>query len=181
MKLTTAAISLAGPERSAVDQARELLERVTAAAREVASFRETQPAVYYAGYVEDAQKEDVEASSVLAIAQGKVPPGPDELGVGPAPYLNGLADVAGELRRYILDSLRRDDFTRCEELLGYTLNSIHNLRFLLQLMEDIRSAIDEGKFAEFRQSFIAGFEVRDHEVRMRNREARLENVRRRKD
>ncbi|MDP6114028.1 MAG: tRNA guanosine(34) transglycosylase Tgt [Planctomycetota bacterium] len=70
---------------------------------------------------------------------------------------------------------------RCEELLGYTLNSIHNLRFLLQLMEDIRSAIDEGKFAEFRQSFIAGFEVRDHEVRMRNREARLENVRRRKD
>jgi queuine tRNA-ribosyltransferase len=70
---------------------------------------------------------------------------------------------------------------RCEELLGYTLNSIHNLRFLLQLMEDIRSAIEEGRYGEFRESFIAGFEVRDHEVRMRNKQARLENIRSRKD
>ena len=46
------------------------------------------------------------------------PPGPDELGVGPAAYLNGLGDVAGELRRYILDALRRGDFSRSEELLG---------------------------------------------------------------
>jgi len=70
---------------------------------------------------------------------------------------------------------------KSEELLGYTLNSIHNLRFLLQLMEDIRVAIDEGTFSEFRESFIAGFEVRDHEVRTRNKEARLESIRSKKD
>ena len=50
--------------------------------------------------------------------QGGELPRPDELGVGPAPYLNGLAETVGEMRRFILDSLRRDDFTRCEELLG---------------------------------------------------------------
>jgi translin len=110
--------SIRASHRGEFDQARELLDRVTAAAREMETLRESQPAVYYAGYVEDAQKEYVEAISMLAIAQGAVPPGPNQLGVGPAPYLNGLADVAGELRRYILDSLRREDFTRCEDLLG---------------------------------------------------------------
>ena len=42
---------------------------------------------------------------------------PDDLGVGPAPYLNGLAEAVGELRRFILDLLRKSDFSRCEELL----------------------------------------------------------------
>jgi queuine tRNA-ribosyltransferase len=70
---------------------------------------------------------------------------------------------------------------KSDELLGYTLNSIHNLRFLLQLMEDIHAAIDEGSFSAFRESFIAGFEVRDHDVRMRNREAREKNMRNKKD
>ena len=44
-------------------------------------------------------------------------PGPSDLGVESRPYLNGLADTTGEIRRYILDGLRRDDFSRCEELL----------------------------------------------------------------
>ena len=32
-------------------------------------------------------------------------------------YLNGIAEVIGELRRYILDVLRRDAVDRCEELM----------------------------------------------------------------
>ena len=38
--------------------------------------------------------------------------------MGHAPYLNGLAEAVGELRRYLLDSLRKDDVSRCEELLA---------------------------------------------------------------
>lgn len=110
--------SIRASHRGDFDRARELLDEVAAAAREVAELRTSQPAVYYAGYVEDANKEYVEASVVLAIVQGAAPPGPEELGVGPAAYLNGLGDVAGELRRYILDALRRGDFSRSEELLG---------------------------------------------------------------
>ncbi len=34
------------------------------------------------------------------------------------PYLLGLADLVGELRRYILDSMREGDFTDCDELLN---------------------------------------------------------------
>lgn len=44
-------------------------------------------------------------------------PKPEALGIGNAAYLDGLGESVGELRRYILDSLRRSDFSRCEELL----------------------------------------------------------------
>ena len=87
-------------------------------ARDIESLLEGHAKVYYAGYVESAQKEYVEATATLAFAEGAGLATADELGVGAAPYLNGLAEAVGELRRFILDSLRRDDFSRCEELLA---------------------------------------------------------------
>jgi translin len=81
----------------------------------------------YAGFVHDAQKELAEASCTLAIVSGKPLPQPETLGVSYPAYLNGLGEAVGELRRYILDSLRRNDLSRCEEL--------------LRIMDDIYSVI----------------------------------------
>lgn len=39
------------------------------------------------------------------------------------------------------------------ELLGLRLNTIHNLHYFLHLMKDIRQAILEGRFVEFRKDF----------------------------
>ena len=72
----------------------------------------------HAGFVHDAQKELAEASVTLAIVTGKSLPDPDTLGVSYPAYLNGLGEAVGELRRYLLDSLRRNDLSRCEELLA---------------------------------------------------------------
>lgn len=72
----------------------------------------------HAGFVHDAQKEFAEASATLAIVTGKSLPDPDILGVSYPAYLNGLGEAVGELRRYLLDSLRRNDLSRCEELLA---------------------------------------------------------------
>jgi translin len=71
----------------------------------------------YAGFIHDAQKEFAEASTTLALVTGKSLPEPEKLGVTYAAYLNGLGEAVGELRRYLLDSLRRNDLSRCEELL----------------------------------------------------------------
>ena len=71
----------------------------------------------YAGFVHDAQKELSEASCTLAIVSSRPLPEPKALGVSYPAYLNGLGEAVGELRRYILDSLRRNDLSRCEELL----------------------------------------------------------------
>ena len=42
----------------------------------------------------------------------------------------------------------------CNESLGGRLLSIHNIRFLIKLTEDIRKSIKEDKFLEFKENFI---------------------------
>ncbi|MBT4511234.1 MAG: tRNA guanosine(34) transglycosylase Tgt [Chloroflexi bacterium] len=54
---------------------------------------------------------------------------------------------------------------KCEELLGYRLTTIHNLRFILSLMEQMRSRIIEGTFAEFRDDFMAKYKPVNDEIR----------------
>ena len=44
---------------------------------------------------------------------------------------------------------------RCGEILGARLNTIHNLHYYLELMQDMRNAIDGHRFAEFRIQFSA--------------------------
>ncbi len=109
--------SIRATHRGEFAQARELIIIIDDLTGQFDQVKESHPAVYYAGYVEDALKEYVEANATLAFAEGSPLPMPKDLRVGAAPYLGGLADTAGELRRFILDSLRRDDFSRCEELL----------------------------------------------------------------
>jgi translin len=90
----------------------------------------------YAGFVHDAQKELAEASCTLAIVLGKPIPEPESLGVSYPAYLNGLGEAVGELRRYILDSLRRNDLSRCEELLG-TMDDIYSVLMSMDFPDGI--------------------------------------------
>src|SRR5438067_2683260 len=73
--------------------------------------------LYWAGYVQDAQKELAEARCTFALVQLDPLPDPTSLGIAPAPFLNGLAEAVGELRRFVLDLLRRDEADDCERLL----------------------------------------------------------------
>ena len=82
----------------------------------VAELRE-HPNIYWSGYVQDAQKEYAEANIVLGIISGRGVPSPEDLSVENAVYLNGLGEAAGELRRYVLDALRRWQPDRAETLL----------------------------------------------------------------
>ena len=51
------------------------------------------------------------------------------------------------------------------EMLGPRLASIHNLRFVLRLMERMRSAIAAGRFAEFHQHFLENYRPTDEQRR----------------
>ena len=44
-----------------------------------------------------------------------------------------------------------------DETLGQRLLSIHNIRFLTKLMEDVRLSIKEGRFEEFKNEFIKNY------------------------
>lgn len=76
------------------------------------------PDLYYAGYTQDALKEYVEANVTCALIQNQALPTPKDLGVAGFTYLNGLAEVVGELRRKTLDILRHGYSQEAERLLG---------------------------------------------------------------
>jgi translin len=76
--------------------------------------------------VRDAQKEYVEGNVLLALVNGEQPPDYEELGVEPVAYLHGLSDAVGELRRYLLDSMRKGDLSRGEEFLA-AMDDIYNI------------------------------------------------------
>lgn len=48
---------------------------------------------------------------------------------------------------------------RCNEGLGHRLMSIHNLRFLIKLCEDIRQAIKEDRFLDFKKEMYAKYNL----------------------
>ena len=54
---------------------------------------------------------------------------------------------------------------KAKELLGARLASIHNLRFILRLMEDMRRAIDEDRFDRFREGFHRDYRPTDEAAR----------------
>ena len=99
------------------DKARQLLDSAHELVQELNHDLARHGKLLHSGFIHDAQKEFAEGYITLALIAGEDLPKPRALGVSNAAYLDGLGESVGELRRYILDSLRRDDFSRCEELL----------------------------------------------------------------
>jgi translin len=91
-------------------EARRLAEALTTGLKE-------HPDLYYAGYTQDALKEFVEANVTCALIKNEPLPVPEDLGVTGFTYLNGLAEVVGELRRKALDILRHGYSQEAERLL----------------------------------------------------------------
>lgn len=112
--------------RGETERARELLDGARRLSETLVADLAPHPDLYFTGYVQDAQKELVEATATFSLVSGLPMPGPSELGVAAPAFLNGLAEAVGELRRYVLDQLRRGEIGRCEALLQ-TMDDIYSL------------------------------------------------------
>jgi translin len=109
--------SIRAVHRREFEQAEQLVSEASALNTRICSTLENMADIYWTGYVQDAQKELVEACATYALVKGAPLPDPRTLGVAPGPFLNGLAESVGELRRYVLDLLRRGEMEGCERLL----------------------------------------------------------------
>lgn len=113
--------------RQQFGQAEEMLKAAGKLLKEAKQSIAAGSELHNTSFLRDAQKEYAEGSITLALIKGEKLPDPDELGTDYAAYLNGLGEAVGEIRRYLLDSLRRGDRSRGEEL--------------LQVMDDIYSTL----------------------------------------
>jgi translin len=85
------------------------------------------PELAHAGYIENALQEYAEVGIVQSLLENGDVPSPEDLGVGNVPYLLGLGDSVGELRRFCLDELKSGKVARANHF--------------LELMEDIFAAL----------------------------------------
>ena len=113
--------------RQELEQAAKLLKTARSLLDEAEKTVVEYDELNYTGFFRDAQKEYAEGSILLSVVNGKPIPAPAELGIDAAAYLNGMGEAVGELRRYLLDSMRQGDVSRGEEL--------------LQVMDDIYSVL----------------------------------------
>lgn len=113
-----ASITIRAIHRQEFDEAERLLVESRKIKEDLAQAVAEWDEFRYHGFVRDAEKEYTEANAVFALVRGEPLPDPDDLKVDYPSYLNGLGDTVGELRRYLLDSMRHGDLSHCEEMLS---------------------------------------------------------------
>jgi translin len=95
-----------------------------------------------------AYQELAEASNLLSLIEKGIFTPPGEFTIPSRPYLTGLADTIGELRRAALDFLRLDDVDRAEGLLSLMdeiLEGLQSFDYPNALVPDLRRKCDVGR------------------------------------
>lgn len=105
-------------------EADEVLSELRAKLQAAKQKLQAWPQVLYGGHLQDAEKEFVEASVLYAMTQGRELESWSEMKVSLNSYLHGIAEAASELRRLILDEVRRGEFDSAEKHLK-TMDEIY--------------------------------------------------------
>ncbi len=98
------------------------------------------PALYFAGYTQDAMKEYVEANLTYALVRNEPLPTAQELGAESNTWLNGLAEAATELRRRILDIIRHGHSDEAERLLD-NMDQIYSILVTFDFNDSITGGL----------------------------------------
>jgi translin len=174
-----AALTIRAIHRGEVGPARELLaiagERLSDARAALGDHAD----IFYAGFVHDAQKEYAEAALTIALVLDEAIPSPAALNVEYAAYLNGMGEAVGELRRYLLDSLRRGDMDRSERFLA-AMDEIYAVMVTIDYPDAITGGlrrttdVTRGILEKTRGDLTVASRQRDLEHRLAEFEARLQ-------
>lgn len=117
-----------------------LLAEAKTAAETLVEGVDAYPALYYAGYTQDAMKEYVEANLTYAMVRDRPLPRPGELGVESNTWLNGLAEAALELRRRILDIIRHGYDDEAERLLDH-MDQVYSILVTFDFSDSITGGL----------------------------------------
>ena len=170
------ALSIRACHRGEWENAAGLLAQAGELVRSLKSIVEPYPDLYYSGYTQDSIKEFVEATLTYAIIRKETIPTPEEMGVEYETYLRGMGEAMGELRRYVLDLIRRDELERGEELLT-VMDEVYALLMTIDYPDAITgglrriSDIVRGVLERTRSDLTAAFEnrrLRESMQRFRN-------------
>ena len=122
--------------RGELAEAEKMLSEGRSLAEELKSSLAHHPDLYHSGYAQDALKELVEAHITYALIAGEELPSPEELGMEFPAYLKGLGEAAGEMRRHILDLIRKGETEEGEGILA-SMEEIYGVLITIDYPEAI--------------------------------------------
>jgi translin len=122
------------------DQAEATLAEARQAANDMVEPLADQPMLYHAGYTQDALKELVEAHLVYAVVRSVEPPSPGDLFVTGSTYLRGMSEAATEMRRFVLDLMRRDQVADAEPYLAF-MDDVYSLLITVDFPDSITNGL----------------------------------------
>lgn len=117
--IRSCALSIRAIHRHDWAEAETLLAQARQDAAEMVEAVAAHPMLYHTGYTQDALKEVVEAHLVFAVVRGTPLPTPVELLVTGPTYLRGMSEAATEMRRFVLDLVRRGQVAEAEPFLDF--------------------------------------------------------------
>ena len=120
--------------------ARVMLDEVKALMEEIEPSLAEHTDIYHAGFFYDAVKEYAEGELTAALVAGEPLPLPADLGLHAVPYLKGLGEAVGELRRRLLDQLRHGDLDLAESTFE-DMEVIHDLLAALDYPDGMTSQL----------------------------------------
>lgn len=124
--IRSAANGIRALHRSDWDEAEKLISQTRAGLRSILDALVDNPELLSHAVVVDAAKEYAEARITQALFLGSDVPSFADLGIDPVPYLHGLGEAVGEMRRRMLDLLREEKLDEAESLLD-EMDAIVNL------------------------------------------------------
>ncbi len=132
-----------------LEAARTLLDNASKIMDEIFKYRESYPEIYFP-ITHDATQEFVESYAFFhVIKTGNLDLDFSALKVEVPAILTGLADLVGELRRYVLDLLRKGEFEKAEHLMEMMETIYSNLLtfdFPNKLTPNLRPKVDAARW-----------------------------------
>ncbi len=151
------------------DEAKKLLNEVRSIVEEIVEKLKDHPDLLYSGFLSNALAEYVEAALLVGVVTRSGIPKPDELLVPPTPYLQGLGDLVGELRRMAIEYLGQWRVEEAEELLRIMesiFRALKSLDYPEALVPGIRHRADLARrLVEDLRTMIADIRTRRELVR----------------
>jgi len=117
-------------------------KEISSARRKISPFSKTKQFEYL---LEQPYQEIAEATLLLAAVEQKQLPGYKELGMPFEPYLLGLCDFVGELRREMLECLKKGDKKAADryfEMMSGIYDELSPIRFSNSLLPNFRKKQD---------------------------------------
>lgn len=138
--------------RRKLKSAKELIKNVEDGLKKLNNLREE-----FEVHIEHIEQEYTEAVILLEVVENEKISSPEKLKVSDVSYLNGLMDIVGELRREMLDLLRKDNYKEAERM--------------FDAMETIYESVEP---IQFSNSIIPNFRRKQDVARRQIEQARSE-------